>query len=105
MFKAATQKEITVLQQTQRVLYTTNKRFKKVEGYWDSFMFTDKAHCSLSDFPDEWILRVFSKRYKPENIVEQSEELTFYNDKYDDVELVKLPPRLRRRLTTETEAQ
>lgn len=29
----------------------------------------------------------------------------FYNDECDDVELVKLPPRPRRRPATETEAQ
>jgi hypothetical protein len=124
MFKAALQKEITAPQATQRVLYTTNKRFKKVEGYWDGFLFTDEAHCSLSDFPEEWILRVLGQRCEPENLVEQSdcganavhfaawinyytkaEELTFYNDEYDDVEPVRPPPRPRRRPTTETEAQ
>lgn len=124
MFKAATQKEITVPQQTQRVLYTTNKRYRSVKGYWDSFIFTDEAHCALDDFPDEWILRVLGQRNSLNNIVEQrdrgpnsvhfaawinyytkAEELTFYNDEYDDVEPIKPPPRPRRRPATETEAQ
>jgi transposase len=124
MFKAATQKEITVPQQMQRVLYTTNKRYRSVEGYWDGFIFTDEAHCALDDFPDEWILRVLGQRNSPDNIVEQrdrgpnsvhfaawinyytkAEELTFYNDEYDDVEPIKPPTRPRRRPATETEVQ
>ncbi|KAF2690231.1 hypothetical protein K458DRAFT_290184 [Lentithecium fluviatile CBS 122367] len=79
---------------------------------------------SLNDYPQQWILRVFGERYNPENIVEKpdytpvcvhfaawinwyekADDLTFYNDEYDDVQPVKPPLKPRRRPTTETEAQ
>jgi hypothetical protein len=123
-FKTVTQKAITLPQQTQRTVYAMENRFKDVEGFWDGVMFTDEAHMALDDFPDDWILRVVGTRYEPENIVEttdksgnvvhfaawvnyytKADELTFYNDEYDDVEPVKPPPKPRRRPTRETSEQ
>ncbi|KAH7087528.1 hypothetical protein FB567DRAFT_592207 [Paraphoma chrysanthemicola] len=108
-------------QEFGRIYYTGDKRFLPIDGFWDGVQFTDEAHMALDDFPEEWILRVIGERYKPENLVEhtkksanvvhfaawinyytKAEELTFYNDEYDDVELVKLPPKLRARPKTET---
>ena len=76
---------------------------------------------ALDDFPSEWILRIFGERNKPENIVDykeskssnvvhfaawinyytKAEELTFYNDEYDDYIPPKPEPKPRRRLTTD----
>ncbi|KAF2824851.1 hypothetical protein CC86DRAFT_395259 [Ophiobolus disseminans] len=39
------------------------------------------------------------------NYYTKAEELTFYNDEYDNVELIKLPSCLRQRLATKTKAQ
>lgn len=124
MFKAAKQRKITTAQQAQRVTYTYHQLDKPILGFWDGVVFTDEAHCSLTDFPEDWILRVFGERLSSQNVVEEpnhssysvhfaawinyydrAPHLTFYNDEYDDVKPVKPPPKPRRRPATETEEQ
>ncbi|KZM25697.1 hypothetical protein ST47_g3163 [Ascochyta rabiei] len=127
MFKAAVQSAISDDQQGQRTYYTHINTAKPIEGYWDSIMFTDEAHERLDDFPDEWILRIWGERFKPENIVEaraitskavhfaawinyyaKAEQLTFYNDEYDNYQPLKRDPsdkKPRRRPKTETQDQ
>jgi hypothetical protein len=79
---------------------------------------------SFDDFPDDWILRVVGSREDTENMVNRpqrtanvvhfagwinyyamADELTFYNDEYDDVVPVQPEPKPRRRPTTETEGE
>lgn len=64
MLKAAKQKEITLPQQTQKLIY----------GFWDGVMFTGEAHMALDDFPNDWILRIIGERFKPENIFEEAKK-------------------------------
>jgi hypothetical protein len=123
-FKAAKQKAITLSQQEQRRDYSDLHRGKPVQGFWDGVLFTDEAHMALDDFPDEWILRVIGERFHHKNEVsdpnrghklvhfaawinyyEKADELTFYNDEYDDVEPVKPPPKPRRRPVSETDEE
>jgi hypothetical protein len=122
MYKAAVMAEITPLQQDARVEYTRERCFYRIEGYWDGIIYTDEAHMSLDDYPRTWILRVFGERHHAKNIEKQSNltaacvhfaswinyytranELTFYNDEYDDYVAPTPPPKPRRRPTTETE--
>jgi hypothetical protein len=121
-FKAATMKEITPAQQAHRVEYTRQRQFYNVEGYWDGVIYTDEAHMSLNDYPEAWILRVFGERHMAQNLAKKADktaacvhfaawvnyytkadELTFYNDEYDDYVAPTPPPRPRRRPATEDE--
>lgn len=120
MFKAALQKEISDDNAAARKAYCQDFRFFPVEGFWDCLVFTDEAHCSLSDFPDEWILRVLGERHQPKNMVtaydtkancvhfaawvnyyDKAPELTFYNDEYDNYVAPKSEPKPRRRPITD----
>lgn len=124
MFRGSTQSPITRPQAQERQEFATIYRWKSIEGFWDGVIFTDEAHMSLDDFPDEWILRVIGQREEPENVIVRppktanvvhfaawinyytmASELTFYNDEYDDVGPVKPEPKPRRRPATETDAQ
>lgn len=124
MFKASTQSSITGPQAVQRKEYTHSNLHKPIEGYWDGILWTDEAHMSLQDFPASWILRVIGTRNDPENIVQHhpitqnvvhfaawinyyamADELTFYNDEYDDFIAPAPTPKPRRRPTTETEEE
>ena len=79
---------------------------------------------ALDDFPVEWILRIIGERTAPNNVVqhtdksanvvhfagwinyyERADELTFYNDEYDDYVAPKPPPKPRRRPATESTAE
>ena len=120
MYRASNQKEITNPQASQRQNYAAVNQYKPVIGHWDGVQFTDEAHMALNDFPADWILRVVGQRSAPDNVVNhpnrgtnvvhfaawvnyytKADELTFYNDEYDDHVPPKPPPKPRRRPTTD----
>ncbi|KAF2630657.1 hypothetical protein BU25DRAFT_437893 [Macroventuria anomochaeta] len=66
----------------------------------------------LNNFPVEWMLRIIGECSAPQTVVQhfaawvnyynRADELTFYNDEYDDHVAPQYPPKPQRRPTTET---
>ncbi|PQE31110.1 phosphoribosylformylglycinamidine cyclo-ligase protein [Rutstroemia sp. NJR-2017a WRK4] len=107
-----------------RTVYGNEHLYDEVFGFWDHVVFTDEAHIDPNAQSQGRVLREQGTRDRPENIEERpplkgvrfhiaawiswwgkAEKLRFYNDEEDKIEQPPIPPKPRRRPTTETEEE
>ena len=121
---AFVKKEISAKNEGERQVYGIKHESKPLIGFWDHIFFTDEAHVDPSSLFQEGVLRELGHRYDDENVVQRpprmgvkfhvagwvnwygkASKLEFYNDEEDYVEQPPMPPKPRRRPTTESEAE
>ena len=124
MYTIALGREISKKNREERVVYGLENESKDFWGFWQYITFSDEAHYDPDEQPKRHILREQGTRLDPDNMQIRPElhgirlhysascswhyksELTFYNDEYDPPTVKPvLPPRPRRRPTTETPEQ
>ena len=115
-------KSISAKNREQRTAYGNNHIYDPLFGFFDHIVYTDEAHVDPTSQAQGRVLREQGTRDNPENIEERpplkgvrfhiagwiswwgkAEKLEFYNDEQDHVEHPPMPPRPRRRPTTESE--
>jgi hypothetical protein len=121
---AFVKKKISVKNKEERVKFGIRHEHDTIEDYWSHICFTDEAHVDPTSQAVGDILREEGHRYDDENIQERGERkgiafyiagwiswhgksktLEFYNNEEDSVEQPLMPPKPRRRPTTETESE
>lgn len=121
---AFVKKEISKKNRESRTAYGYQHCYKPIEDFYSYVVFTDEAHIDPASQAVGDILREQGKRYSPENHQERperkrtrfhiaawiswygkAEKLEFYNDEEDYVEQPSMPPKPRRRPTTESKAE
>lgn len=119
---AFVKKEISDKNKAERVEYGYEHRDKSVEDYWSYIFFSDEAHVDPTSLCAGEILRERGTRYNDENIqergekkgvrfhiaawvtwFEKAEKLEFYHNEDDYITTLPMPPKPRRRPTTESE--
>ncbi|KAE9366382.1 hypothetical protein N431DRAFT_438767, partial [Stipitochalara longipes BDJ] len=119
---AFVKKEISAKNKDERVSYGEEHEYKTIDDFWSYIFFTDEAHIDPSAQQAPGILRELGKRYDDENIVERgekqgvkfhvaawitwfnkAEKLEFYKDEEEHEIQPPMPPKPRRRPTTESE--
>ena len=107
-----------------RTLYGNKHVYDPLFGFFDHIVFTDEAHIDPTSQCVGDVLREQGTRYDDENIKERpplkgvrfhiagwinwygkAPNLEFYNDEEDKTEQPTMPPKPRRRPTTETDTE
>jgi hypothetical protein len=126
-FKMAfVEKQVSEKNTEERVAFGEEHVGKTIEDYWSCITYTDEAHIDPNSQPVGHVLREEGggRRYADENIMERreqrgtafhiaawinwygkAEKLEFYNNEEDTIEQPLMPPKPRRRPTTETQEE
>jgi hypothetical protein len=121
---AFVKKKVLAKNKEERMAYGVEHKDDTIDDYWSHICFTDEAHVDPKSQRVGEILREEGHRYDDENIMEReerqgiafhvaawiswhgkAEKLEFYNDEEDTTEHPPMPPKPRRRPTTESEAE
>jgi hypothetical protein len=121
---AFVKKQVSVKNKEGRVTYGEKHKDDTIDEHWSHIVFTDEAHIDPKSQRVGEILREEGHRYDDKNIMERVEregiafhvaawiswhgkakKLEFYNNEEDTIEQPPMPPKPRRRPTTETEAE
>jgi hypothetical protein len=121
---AFVKKQVSAKNKEERVAYGKQHQGKTIEEHWSHITFTDEAHVDPKSQAVGDILREEGTRYDDENIMERverkgiafhvaawiswhgkAEKLEFYNDEEDTIKQPSMPPKPRRRPTTESESE
>lgn len=119
---AFVKKVISTKNREQRATYGDDHIYDPLFGFFDHIVYTDEAHIDPTSQTQGRVLREQGTRDNPENIEQRpplkgvrfhiaawiswwgkADKLEFYNDEEDYVERPPLPPKPRRRPTTETD--
>jgi transposase len=117
-------KEISEKNHKERAQYGDCHIYDPLFGFFDHIVYTDEAHVDPTSQAQGRVLREQGTRDRPENIEERpplkgvrfhiaawiswwdkAPKLEFYNDEEDKVERPPMPPKPRRRPTTETKEE
>ncbi len=118
------EKVISKKNRQERATYGADHIYDPIFGFFDHITYTDEAHVDPTSQAQGRVLREQGTRDRPENIEERpplkgvrfhiagwinwwgkAPKLRFYNDEQDKIEHPPLPPKPRRRPTTETLAE
>ncbi|TVY80583.1 hypothetical protein LSUE1_G007656 [Lachnellula suecica] len=106
-------KEISEKNHRERAQYGDCYIYDPLFGFFDHIVYTDEAHIDPTSQAQGRVLREQGTRDRLENIEERpplkgwgkAPKLEFYNNEEDKVERPPMPPKPRRRPTTETEEE